>query len=172
MSTLVDQIRAIERSLLGANCLSERMVEGIAKQARHVQRESDRVWLEGQIRNHRKLMDMPKGLPPLKPAVSRHGATLGRDLRPATAERIEVAIRFENRPVWKVVAPNKIGFALKVNGRLWEIVLPEREMRQALEVMDDHSLWIGVVRGFLGPEVEGGFVVENALINVYIKPKM
>jgi hypothetical protein len=172
MSTLVDQIRAIEKSLLGANCLSERMVEGIAKQARHVQREADRVWLEGQIRNHRKLMDMPKGLPPLKPSVPRHGATIGRDLRPAVAERIEVAIRFENRPLWKPVPPNKVAFILKVNGRIWEVVLPEREMRQALEVMEDHNSWIGVVRGFLGADIEGGFAVENAMINVYLKPRL
>lgn len=193
---LVDQIRAIEKSLLGANCLSERMVEGIAKQARHVQREADRIWLEGQIRNHRKLMDMPKGLPPLKssggpsgtstgvaqgaPGFSRHGASGGpgfggvamtRDLRPATADRVEISVRFENRPVWKPVSTNRAIFVLKATGKLWEVVVPEKQMRQAFEVMDDHNNWIGLVRGYLGTEIEGGFTIENPMIHVYLKPR-
>lgn len=175
MINLVDQIRAIEKSLLGANCLSERMVEGIAKQARHVQREADRIWLEGQIRNHRKLMDMPKGLPPLKSSgIPRHGASgasASRDLRPASAERVEVSIRFDSRPVWKPIQINKAMFVLRINDKLWEVILPEKQMRQAFEVMDDHNNWIGVVRGYLGAEIEGGFAIESAVINVYLKPR-
>jgi hypothetical protein len=62
-------------------------------------------------------------------------------------------------------------FVLKATGKIWEVVVPEKQMRQAFEVMDDHNNWIGLVRGYLGAEIEGGFTIENPMIHVYLKPR-
>lgn len=56
MSPLTATIRSLEVKTLGASVLTERMIEGIAKQARHAKRESDQLWLQNQIKNHHKLL--------------------------------------------------------------------------------------------------------------------
>jgi hypothetical protein len=164
--SLVEELRAIEFAAFGANVLTARMLEGIAKQAVNCGRAGDRSWLLNQLKGQKKSIDSS-----IQGAVSASDPLVLREIQVTPGRKAEVAVKFDVKPDWRNESGKKAFFQIESAGLVWDVSVPEKALIKAFEIMDGSGSWVGVVRGGIGSRTDRGFILDAASVQVFEKIK-
>lgn len=89
-----------------------------------------------------------------------------------TPGRLEVTIKINELPIAETVENNWQQFHLDCDGRLIQVTVKPKVWRKLTDAEANYPMWVAAIAGKMGKPIEGGFVLDQASIQVFErKPK-